>query len=226
MKRLTLVSLTCLMFCGMVVINCKKEKVKEKDKPAEVVLSQNIQNMVPDSIMKKIIASGMIINKGNTPPGMVNSYKVSPYTLKCTSMTGDYIIGSIFADYNFRLYDQDNINLTIKLDYVNGNETGTGLGGFTAGNGDNFSIFVKVRSTCFNSQADILQIISGTVSLDGIHNFCFANYMLNNYGNPLGLWMDNGAGRVFFDADTESPVVTSLQAMTKGKAKMKSGSLR
>jgi hypothetical protein len=141
-------------------------------------------------------------------------------------MTGDYIIGSIFADYNFRLYDQDNINLTIKLDYVNGNETGTGLGGFTAGNGDNFSIFVKVRSTCFNSQADILQIISGTVSLEGIHNFCFANYMLNNYGNPLGLWMDNGEGRVFFDADTESPVVTSLQAMNKRKAKMKSGSLK
>jgi|ERR1035437_2178313 hypothetical protein len=225
MKRLTLVSLACLMFGGMFVINCKKEKVKEKDKTAEVVLSQNIQNMVPDSILTKIVRLGMVINKGNTPPGMVNSYKVSPYTLKCTTITGDYNIGSIFADYNFRLYDQDNINLTVKLGYVNGNEIGTGLGGYTAGSGDGFSIFVKVRATCFTSQADILQIISGTVSSDGIHNFCFANYMLNNYGNPLGLWMDNGQGRVFFDADAESPVVNSLQAKAKGKVKI-SGSLK
>ncbi len=226
MKRLTLVSLACLMFGGMFVINCKKEKVKEKDKTAAVVLSQNIQNMVPDSILTKIVKLGMVINKGNTPPGMVNTYKVSPYTLKCTTMTGDYNIGSIFADYNFRLYDQDNINLTVKLDYVNGNEIGTGLGGFTAGSGDGFSIFVKVRSTCFNSQAEILQIISGTVSSDGIHNFCFANYMLNNYGNSSGLWMNNGEGRVFFDADMDSPVINSLQAMTKRKGKMISGSLK
>ena len=226
MKRLTLVSLACLMFGGMFVINCKKEKVKDKDKTAEVVLSQNIQNMVPDSTLTKIVGLGMIINKGNTPPGLVNTYKVSPYTFKCTNITGDYVLGSIFADYNFRLYDQDNINLTVKLDYVNGKETGTGLGGFTSGNGNNFSIFVKVKSTCLTSQADILQIISGTIDSEGIHNFCFANYMLNNYGNPLGVWMDNGQGRVFFDADTDSPVVTSLQARTKEKVKMLSGSLK
>jgi hypothetical protein len=213
MKRTTLVSVACLMMFSLVLIYCKKDKVVEN----ENVLSNEIKNIVPDSTLKKINDLGMVVNKGTTPPGLVNMYKVAPFTLKSTNIKGDYIIGSIFADYKFRLYDQDNINLTIKLDYVNGNESGSGLGGFISGSGNDFSIFIKVHAVSSNTPADMLQILSGTITPEGISNFCFANYMLNDYGDPKEIWMEIGQGRVFFDSDKLSPAVSSLQAKAEAK---------
>jgi hypothetical protein len=213
MKRTALISITVTMMFSVVLTHCKKDKEPEKGN----VLSKEITNIVSDSTLQKISNLGMVINKGTTPPGFVNMYKASPFTLKCTNINGDYNLGTIFSDYKFRLYDQDNINLTIKLDYVNGNESGSGLGGFISGNGSDFSIFIKVHGVSFNTSADMLQILSGTVTPEGISNFYFANYMLDDFGDPKGIWMEVGEGRVFFDADKLTPIVSSFQVETKAK---------
>ena len=175
-------------------------------------LSKEIKNIVPDSTLTKITDLGMPVNKGKKPTNLESIYKVYPLTLKASNIPNDYSTGYVFADYKFRLYDQDNENLTIKLDYVSGSETGTGLGGFISGDGNDFSVFVNVHSVSQGQQADVLHIISGTITEDGIKDFYFSNFMLNDYGDPSDVWMENEQGRVFYDSDGISPIVENLQA--------------
>jgi len=209
MKKNLFVSFASLMLVVFTFFACIKEVTKKDDGN----LSKDIQNIVPDTTLQKIINLGMVVNKGTTPTNLVNIYKVSPYILKSSNISSDYA-GKTFSDYKFKLYDQDNAKLTIKLDYVNGPETGTGLGGFIAGSGNDFSVFVKVHTLVSNSPADILFVLSGTITSGGINNFIMSNYMLDNYGNTSGYYINNGQGRVIYDSDKFSPIVTSLQAIT------------
>jgi hypothetical protein len=209
MKKLFIVICIALATYSFLITSCKKDE--------KLVLSKEIQNIVPDSTLNKIISLGMPVNKGTNPPELINIFKVSPFTLKATNVKNDFAIGYKFADYKFRLYDQDNEKLTIKLDYVNGPETGTGFGGFMSGNGNDFSVFVKVHSLNGNNQAEILQIISGTITADGIKNFYLSNFMLDNYGNPNHVWIDEETGRVIYDSDGVSPVALSLQDKSADK---------
>jgi hypothetical protein len=187
----------------------------EEDSTA--TLSEDIKNIVPESTLTKITDLGMPVNKGTNPTNLVNFYKVSPLTLKATNIPSDYTVGYVFADYKFRLYDQDNTKLSIKFDYISGSETGTGLGGFISGEGNDFSVFVKVHSTSSGSPAEVIHIISGTITSDGIKNFYFSNFMLDDYGDPKNVWMANDQGRVFYDSDGLSPKVSSLQAISFSK---------
>jgi hypothetical protein len=184
------------------------------EEPTE--LSKDIQNIVPDSTLQNIVDMGMVINKGVDPPDIANEYLASPYELKATTVSNDWSIGTIFADYYFRLYDQDNDKLTIKLDYYNGGENGTGLGGFISGSGNKFSIFVVVNSEYNGYEAKLIHIISGKITDDGIEDFYFTNYMLDNYGNLGEVWIENGEGRVFVDSDGLSPI-TEYEFKSTGK---------
>jgi len=139
MKKLLLSGLLAIATFSIVFTSCKKDG-------ETLDLSKDIQNIVPDSTLNKIIALGMPINKGTKPPDVRNIFKASPFILKATNVPNDFAIGKVFADYNVRFFDQDNDKLTIKLDYVNGPESGTGIGGFVSGNGSDFSLFVKVHA--------------------------------------------------------------------------------
>jgi hypothetical protein len=209
MKKLLLLSVT-LVFSFM-YFSCKKDKTDPVKKTFD--LSSDIKNIVPDSTIQSLIDLGMIINDGTTPPNLENIYKVSPYVLKSSNIPSDYE-GQTFTDYKFKLYDQDDVNQTIKLDYVNNPETGTGLGGFISGSGNNFSVFVKVHTLVFDSPADILFVLSGTITDGGIDNFIMSNYMLDNYGNLSGYYIENGQGRIIYDSDLFSPTVDDLLAKT------------
>jgi hypothetical protein len=192
-----LMMILSVLFLGLA--SCSKDKDKEDE------LSKDIQNFVPDETLDQIIEMGMVINKGVDPPDMEGEYLASPYELTATTVADDYSLGTIFADYYFRLYDQDNDDLTIKLDYYNGGEQGSGLGGFISGNGKEFSVFIEVESEYNGYEATLLHVISGTMGKDGIEDFYFTNYMLDNNGNEGGVWIENDEGRVLIDSDGDTP---------------------
>jgi len=212
MKRDSVLLLAFMAIFCLMALSCTKDLLNSDNKNGD--LSQDIKNIVPDTTLQKITKLGMPINKGTNPPNLVNIYKVSPLILKNTNIPNDYAIGYKFSDYKFKLYEQDNSKLTIKFDYVSGSETGTGLGAYIAGNGNQFTVFIKVHSLNNNSPAEVLHIISGTITSAGITNFYFSNFMLEDYGDPQNLWMAEGQGRVFYDSDNSSPIVTSLQAIS------------
>ena len=209
MKKMLFTGCIAIAAFSLFFASCKKD---EKSSSGKDDLSKEIQNIVPDSTLNKIIALGMPINKGTKPTSLTNIYLATPFILKGSNVPKDYALGYKFADYSFRLYEQDNDKLTIKLDYINGPESGTGIGGFISGNGNDFSLFVKVHAVNSGSAAEVLQIISGTITTEGIKNFYFANFMLEDYGDPKNLWINKEQGRVIYDSDGISPVITSLKA--------------
>ncbi len=204
MKKMLFTGCIAIAAFSLFFASCKKD-----EKPT---LSKEIQNIVPDSTLNKIIALGMPINKGTKPALLTNIYIAAPFILKASTVPNDYTIGSKFADYRVKLYDQDNDKLTIKLDYAAGAETGKGIGGFISGNGNDFSLFVKVHTFNSGDSAEVLQIISGTITSKGIKDFHFANFMLDDYGDPHGRWMGNEQGRVIYDSDGVSTIISSLKS--------------
>ena len=150
-------------------------------------------------------------NSGFNPPDFENIFFASPFALVNSNISYDYV-GKTFSDYSVQFYDQDNENLTVKVSYVNGPEEGNGLGAFISGSGNKFSVFVQVNSTYNGTNAVMLHIISGTLTSTGIQNLYFANFMLNNYGNPYGYWIEEGEGRVIKDTDGMSPIISSLKS--------------
>jgi hypothetical protein len=203
MKKLFAIFSPALIACLLLFTSCDDTTTTNE-------LSAEIKNIVPDATLTKITDLGMPIFKGNAPTNLVNYFKASPFVLKASNRSSDNI-GSTYSDYVFYLHNQDNAKLSITLDYQNGPEAGTGLGGFISGNGNDFSVFVKVRSTNSSSgYADMIHIISGTMTSTGIKNMYFANFMLDNFGNSG--WIANGEGRILYDSDGNSPIVTSLTA--------------
>lgn len=189
--------LLSVVFATIVFASCKKN-LKEVDANG---LTEEINNLVPDSILQEMQALGMPINGGATPPNLQGTFLASPFILLSSNRPGD-TPGSTFVDYEVTFSDQNNEELTIMLDYVNGPEKGTGLGSFIVGTNREFSVFVEVLST-FNgaTPARFIHVISGTRKNNGIEDLFYANFMLDDGGDPNSVWIENGDGRVIYDED-------------------------
>jgi len=203
MKRNLLFTATLFVFAlTLSLSSCKKDET-------ETGFSEDIQNLVPDSLLQTIKEMGMPVNEGLKPPTIENIYEASPFVLVSSNIYGD-TPGDIFVDFKVEFADQNNEDLTIKVSYVNGNEKGTGLGSLISGSGNDFSVFVKMTASSLESDADLLLIISGTKASTGIKNLYYSIFMLNNYDNVNDYWIENGEGRILYDSDGISPVVESL----------------
>jgi len=214
MKNITFQLLTIALILSALFVGCKKDK-KEESKVQENGLTQEINNLIPDSIITAMVNLGMPINRGETPPDIAASFLASPFILKASTILSD-VPGYQFSDYTVTFYEQNNDNLSVKVDYLNGPESGTGLGGFIVGANNSFSVFAEVNSTYSGKNATLVHVISGTLTATGIQNLYFANFMLNNNGNPGGIWIEEGDGRVIYDSDGFSEKVTKASFENHG----------
>ena len=168
-------------------------------------LSRAINDLVPEAILAKIVDLGMPINTGGVPPKIDgNTYKGTPMILKATNIVGEST-GRQIKDLFITFSQQDNSNLTVKLDFTTGTESGTGLGSYMAGNGDKFTIFSQVDVEDVKQVAGIKSktvfVISGTWTPTGIKDFHNAVFMLDDKDDPNGVWIEVGEGRLFYDRD-------------------------
>jgi hypothetical protein len=163
-------------------------------------LTHEINEFIPDSVINTMISLGLPINTGNTPDELEGTYLVTPFILSNSNVPGDNS-GYQFMDLEVTLYDFNRRDLTIKVDYVNGPESGTGLGSFIVGENEKFSVFANFETTAYDSDASMAMVFSGKLDENGITDFYFANFMLDNYGNEFGYWIGNGQGRVVYDSD-------------------------
>ncbi|WP_116125326.1 hypothetical protein [Lewinella sp. IMCC34183] len=181
---------------------CKKDKFGPTTN--EDGLTRDITDLVPQSILDEMETLGMPINGGTNPPDIEETYLASAFILLESNRPGD-TPGMNFSDYYVTFSDQDSEELTLKVDYRNGGETGSGLGSFIVGDDCSFSVFVEVDSEYFGTEATLVHVISGELTEGGINNLHFANFMLDNNGNPNGTWIEEGEGRVIYDQDGFSP---------------------
>ncbi len=200
MGKLILKWAVLITVVSLMSIGCKKDD----EKPVQVEengLTVDINNLVPDSILNEMKNLGMPINTGGNPPNIENSYLVTPFVLLNSNRPSDNI-GTTFADYKVKFHDQDNENLKISVDFVNGPESGNGIGAFIVGDDNEFSIFAEMVARRSNlDSASFVNVISGKIVEGGVENLYYANFMLDNNGNSNGIWIENGEGRVLYDKD-------------------------
>lgn len=180
-------------------------------------LTDEINNMVPESIINELKRLGMPINTGNTPPTINGIYLVSPLRLKGTNIENDWELEHRFNDYRIRFHSQNNTLLTIayedrSVNYTNNtiSSTTTSSEGYIVGSGSTFTTFIKVISTRQTGEtADLVLVYSGTKTVNGLNNVTHGLFMLDNHGHSV--FINNGQGRVFYDSDYFSEVIASLE---------------
>lgn len=188
-------------------------------------LTNDINNLVPQSIIDEMKRLGMPVNTGTTPPTVNGIFQLKPSILKGTNIPNDYAIGSEFAYLRVQFAGQNNTALTVNVEFTEVNSSGTiisssvGNGSFVVGNGQSFTVFVKILYTASNgTTCDEVIIFSGTLAVNSINNFHYSLFMLDNHGRN-DLYITAGQGRVFWDNDGVSEKILSLRAqdiITKG----------
>jgi hypothetical protein len=228
MKRKSLFVLFALMAVLSISISCSKKDSSTTEQNAKYTdLNANIRSIIPDSTYNAIIKQGMPVYGGTTPPTLTNAYHVSPFVEVSTTNPYDYYQpGYVFADFEVQYSHQNTANSTVELDYINGSATGTGIGGYISGSNNYFTVFAKVINVNETGDTAYLALVtSGQLTSSGIKSFYYANFMLDNKGNPNDNYMDNNTGRVIYDKDgfseEESDFVKSALKGTKTSATQK-----
>jgi len=204
-----------LFVFGIFFAACEEEEKSDSNddkKVEENGLTEEINNFLPDSIITEMEDLGMILNTGGSPSDVTGTYEVTPFILDSSNISSDYS-GMAFADLRFKLYDQNNEDLTIKVDYVNGPEEGSGLGSFIVGEGNEFTVVSEVTTVAYSDTAVAAMVFSGELQDDGINEFYYANFMIENNGSSY--FIKNGQGRVIYDSDGFSDKVSSLKSIEK-----------
>ena len=145
MKKMNFINLIySLLFVSSVLMygSCKKDKSLIEENG----LTRDINNFVPQDIIDALDSLGMPINKGGNPGSIEGSYFVSPNVLRNTNIEGD-VVGKIFLDETLTFSMQNNEDLTITTTATQGSDfEGVGYGSFIVGEGDNFTVFSKLKS--------------------------------------------------------------------------------
>ncbi len=173
-------------------------------------LSNNIHLLLSDENLDALDNLGFPVYEGYNPPNFENIYIASPLALKSTTISNDEI-GKIYGDLRIQFYNQSNTNLTVSVKRLQGGSEGIGNGSFISGTDNEFSVFTKLHSTSSDSESLLLIACSGRLSDDGISNFHYALLMVDDYGDPNDVLIENNTGRLFYDEDRFSEVITSLK---------------
>lgn len=151
---------------------------------------------------------GVQIYRGNNPPQINGSYKMSPVLLNKSNVPNDVGEGHRFADVYLKFYNQNDELFTIDIDQVETNistgetiSTSVGVGSYVIGSGNGFSIFAKIHTTQPTGEESIvLQLYTGILSENGVSKYQSALLMLDNNGHD-DILIANGTGRSFVDGD-------------------------
>ena len=194
--------------CSLVMDQMRNVTVRFDPKVESNGLSPEINDLIADTLITTLTSLGFPLYTGATPPSLEGIYQVSPVVLVASNVPGDPS-NLQFVDYFMRLYDQDDANLTMSLDYVNGTSMGTGLSTYIVGTDSTFSIVTELVSTIGADTSYNLQMVSGKRRPGGIGDLYIAFFMLDNRGKSPP-WIPNGTGRVARDGDGFSGEVASL----------------
>lgn len=202
-KIISLLFPALFLAMSMLLMHCEKEK---PSKVEENGLTKDINDLVPSTILDEMKRLGMSINGGENPPNIENTFRASRFVLRSSNRSGDFV-GQTFADYEVKFYAQNNKDLTIKIDYLNGPESGMGIGSFIVGDDCKFSVFSQIDAVNSGTKAKLVHVISGYLREEGIYDLVFSNFMVDDFGDPKRVWIEKGQGRVIYDEDGFSEVV-------------------
>jgi len=182
---------------------CKKDEILPT--VDEQGLTEDIHKIIPDEYIKVLKDLGLNIYGGNKPPKIEGKYLASPLVF-----VNKNFLEKLAEMDNMRVtfYGQNNTALTVKMDYTMdilsspaGKMEVSGMGGFIVGEGNRFTAFIDAKRKEGGYTAKTVEVFSGEITTGGIKDFHWAVIMIDNNGNPLGIWIPNGTGYVHKDGD-------------------------
>jgi len=198
MRNVAIVIVACLAVSVMFT-SCDEDELPSVD---EQGLTENIRNIIPDEYITTLKELGLIINGGNKPPTIEGKYLANPMVL-VKSNTGTTI--SSQWDMYVTFSKQNNTKLTIEANYTMQSENGPmsvdGIGSYIIGEGKKFTVFIDARRVQGGHTAKTVEFFSGEIVTEGIKNFQWGVLMIDDAGDPLGIWIENGKGYVKKDGD-------------------------
>ncbi len=160
------------------------------------------QDFIPDEILAQIRENGQPIYEGLNPPDVEGRYLMSPNTLVSSNFNDSSQPGRVFGDNIITFSEFDSKSLTMEVDLEQGRTTGTGLGSFISGEGDNFTIYVRIDRSYESGHTTLeARVFSGTIRENGILDLYTSLFMVNDGGDPDNELIGNGEGRLFRDRD-------------------------
>ena len=162
------------------------------------------QDFIPEEILAEIKANGQPIFEGLNPPDISGEFLVSPYILVSSNFDDIWNPGHVFNDQyiEFINLDQNTLKLEVKIISGTGGSTGEGFGSFISGEGNDFTVFVRVDRTDEDGHTSLTtEVYSGTLTDNGILNMYGSLFMVDDNGDPNNDLLENGNGRLFYDSD-------------------------
>jgi hypothetical protein len=180
--------------------------------PERAGLTEDIQNLISLETLEAIKDLGIEINEGRDPPNIEGTYLVS--TMQLVRNTAGMNIADQWNKY-VTFSGQDNATLTVDADYTmeveheHGPMNSKGPGSFIVGEGNKFTVVVDGTREEGGHTAKTVEIFSGELSEAGIINYHWAVMMIDDRGDPFGIWIPNSTGYVKRDSDYFSERVDS-----------------
>jgi hypothetical protein len=161
------------------------------------------QNFIPEDVLKAIEDNGQVIYKGFNPPDLPGKYLMSPAVLVSSNFPDNASPGDRFVDAIIEFYDYNPSDLTLKVRIEEiGESTGEGFGSFISGNGNNFTVYVKVETEDTQGHKFLqTDVYSGTLESGGIRDLQRSGFMVDDKGDPNNEYIENGQGRLAEDGD-------------------------
>lgn len=192
---------TVILLTAVMVLN----SCKNREEDPTVGFSEEIQKIVPQSIVNDLRAKGMTINEGKVPPTIKGAFRANPYELLSPYGPEDgWAKGKIITAYRLSFSEQTADGKQIKIDYKSegGTDAGSGLGAFISGHGNKFTIFSEAKGRSQNVDYTNLIVISGEVTSQGIVDFQYSFYLTKKSEGPgTGVLIPVNTGRIWIDND-------------------------
>jgi len=164
--------------------------------------------------LDKLAALGLPINQGLTPPDVQGAYYANSMIRAATSVPGDTI--TTFANESFSLSGQAADN-TVSVSYVQGPESGDGLGSFVSGSGSHFTIFTQITGLYSDIAFKDAMLLSGEIAADGIHDLRQGLLLTQKGDDPTNLVLLVGQARVIAESDGLAARTTTSSALTSAR---------
>lgn len=207
---------TLLLVLGSVFTlnSCYESEISFLDSAEELGFTgseDDIIQFLSRDAYENLLALGVTVHTGSTPPLLNGQYLMSPFILSNSNISGDEI-GNQYAHNITQISNQNNEDLSVDYYGFQVDDNGSivtqeyGVASFISGNGNNFTVIIKTESSSTDSQnntviMDMGIAITGTLYNGYIQNMEYAFIVIDKTGDVNDEYVEIGEGRLFVDGD-------------------------
>jgi len=163
--------------------------------------------VIPDEIYNDFTGK-MPIYTGTTPPDITGQYTANSITLVGSSISGDAIGSTTWADYYIAFIKGADGKLSYRERQGDSESGSDNVVVEIVGSGNNFTAYFVATGVSNGISTKMSTLISGTLTSSGISNFHYSFVLLEKGPDPQGKLIPVNAYRVFKDGDGQSPRYT------------------